>query len=322
MEGDEGLPDHLRCSRTDGRQWRCKKRVMDNKKLCEVHHLQGRHRQYKQKVPDSLKLQRKKRLKPLNKAPKLHNLKIRAKKVVESAKRRRSSVGVSEALDEALKKMKLKKGDLRLELIRMFLRRQVERRKKRELEAEDEGELMRDLPNGLMAISPPPARQQFGNAGPFCEVKIGIDSGSFTRRCFRSKNIEPLPIGSLQVVPFARDVANLRRRRRKSCHWCLKSSFRTLIKCSSCQKELFCMDCIEERYVNTEEVKMACPVCRGTCSCKACLENQSKDIECKEFLMDRSKVERIQHFHYMMCMLLPVLEIWNKSTMTRVLSWK
>ncbi|KAK9133731.1 hypothetical protein Scep_013259 [Stephania cephalantha] len=53
------LPDHHRCSRTDGRQWRCSQRAMDDRRLCEAHFLQAYHRQYKQKVPEYLKFQRK-----------------------------------------------------------------------------------------------------------------------------------------------------------------------------------------------------------------------------------------------------------------------
>ena len=201
MEEEEALPDHLRCKRTDGRQWRCTRRVMENKKLCELHYLQGRHRQNKEKVPGSLKLQRKKRNKTVNQDCESRNPEIRAKRAAKLAKpmKRRGSVRVSEALDKALKKMKLKKGDLQLELIRVFLQRQVERRKMRRLIQNIEGELVRELPNGLMAISQAPLQHHIDNAGS--QIKLGVDLGSDSgpQRCFRSKNIEPLPIGSLQV---------------------------------------------------------------------------------------------------------------------------
>ena len=62
-----------------------------------------------------------------------------------------------------------------------------------------EGELVRELPNGLMAISQAPLQHHIDNAGS--QIKLGVDLGSDSgpQRCFRSKNIEPLPIGSLQV---------------------------------------------------------------------------------------------------------------------------
>ena len=201
MEEEEALPDHLRCKRTDGRQWRCTRRVMEDKKLCELHYLQGRHRQNREKVPVSLKLQRKKRYKTVNRESESRVPEIRVKRVVKSAKpvKRRGSVRVSEALDKALKKMKLKKGDLRLELIRVFLQRQVERRKRRRLIQNIEGEVVQELPNGLMAISQAPLQQHTDNAGSAIRLDVDLRSDSVPQRCFRSKNIEPLPIGSLQV---------------------------------------------------------------------------------------------------------------------------
>ncbi|KDP20870.1 hypothetical protein JCGZ_21341 [Jatropha curcas] len=341
MEENEPLPDHLRCKRTDGRQWRCNRRVMDDKKLCEIHHLQGRHRQYKRKVPESLKLQRKYKKKSTANADSTPiNGEIRAHKgeklsrLVKLAKpmKRKKSIGESEALDEAVKKMRLKRGDLQLELIRMVLRREVEKRKKKkkkkkkkvvvqEINSENdndvdssnsEGELMRDLPNGLMAISP---AKHFGNVAAAssstpCDIKIGAaDFSAVTRRRFRSKNIEPMPIGTLQVVPFKKDMLKLRRGKRKKCHWCRRSGLKTLIRCSSCRKQFYCMDCIKDQYFDMlEEVKIACPVCRGTCCCKVCSAIRCRDIECKDFSKDNSKVNKVLHFHYLICMLLPVLK--------------
>jgi len=57
----ELLPDELRCGRNDEKQWRCKRKVIDNLKVCEIHYLQGKNRQYREKVPESLKLQRKRK---------------------------------------------------------------------------------------------------------------------------------------------------------------------------------------------------------------------------------------------------------------------
>ena len=208
MEEDEALPDHLRCNRTDGRQWRCKRRVKDNLKLCEIHYLQGRHRQYKEKVPESLKLQRNAKKGTTTKRDQnRRSVKIRAKKVeilAKLMKRKRSG--------ESLRKAKrLKKGNAELELIRMVLKREVEKSneksknlKRREAleEGDSEEELTRDLPNGLMAISSTsssPSPQNAGSDSP-CRVKIGADSRPVTARRIRSKNVEALPIGKWQVT--------------------------------------------------------------------------------------------------------------------------
>ncbi|KAJ0081400.1 hypothetical protein Patl1_10911 [Pistacia atlantica] len=312
------LPDHLRCKRTDGRQWRCNRRVMDDKKLCEVHHLQGRHRQHRQKVPESLKLQRKgKKIFKVQRNPL-----IRAQKIMKLKKKKRV-IGESEALDEAVKKMKLKRGDLQLELIRMVLKKEVEKRKKRKefedgdgensdnSDSDSDTEFTRALPNGLMAVSTIYSSTNSDNAGTSCAVKIGAEPATVSRRCFRSKNIEPVPVGTLQVVPYKRDVVGLRRRRK--CHWCKRRNS-SLIKCSNCRKLFFCLDCVKERYFDTqEEVKKACPVCRGTCGCKACSSSQCRDLEYKDLLRGKNEVDKVLHFHYFICMLLPVLKHINQD---------
>ncbi|KAK4252742.1 hypothetical protein QN277_014351 [Acacia crassicarpa] len=331
MVEEEGvLPDHLRCSRTDGRQWRCRRRVMDNLKLCEIHYLQGRHRQYKEKVPESLKLQRKRKNgsnDSKNDAFVLDNVEIRALNIGKKAnliKKRPKFWDSSEAVDaHPVKKKALKQGGMQLELIRIVLKREIEKRKKKQRknkkeEEEEEGggelihysegerELTRELPNGVMAISSASTPQDYNNVSSYCDVKVGIDHKAITPRYFRSKNVEKLPAGKLQVLPLGQ---NLKKFRRKKCHWCQKSDSWNLIKCSSCQKEFFCMDCIKERYFETQnEVKMTCPVCRGTCSCKDCLASQCKESESKEYLASKGRVDRILCFHYMICMLLPLLK--------------
>nr|XP_034902475.1 uncharacterized protein LOC118039783 [Populus alba] len=58
---------------------------------------------------------------------------------------------------------------------------------------------------------------------------------------------------------------------------------------------------------------MKCPVCRRTCSCKACSAIQCRDIECKDLSKERSKVDKVLHFHYLICMLLPILKQINQD---------
>lgn len=275
---------------------------MEDKKLCEIHYIQGRHRQRKEKVPESLKLERK----PKNS----QNQEIGGKhKGKESEKRKRT---VGEALDETLKKMKLKRGDLELELIREFLKRQVEKNAEREFEEreKEKKKLTKELPNGVMAITPSPSPQNFSNAGPY-NVKVGENCTSFYQRSFRSKNIEPIPVSTVQILPSVREVEKLKRGKRKKCHWCRKSSYRTLIKCTACRKQVFCVDCIEERGFDKEEVKTSCPICCETCNCRACSACQSKVVEHKDSYKDIEKVDKIQQLNYLIHLLLPLLEEMN-----------
>ncbi|CAN1222058.1 Lysine-specific demethylase JMJ28 [Linum grandiflorum] len=330
MAENGSLPDHLRCKRTDGRRWRCRRRVMPGMKLCEIHHLQGKHRQNRWKVPETLKIQReyndvKGRFRAQNGEVKLGKNKKR-KKLEEGL--------LDDVKKKKMKRIKAKKNALQFELIRMVLQREGEKRNKNkkkktdsdtdkseeeeEEDEDDEEELMQDLPNGFMAISP---AKHFNNVGSCsvsttsCEVKIGADFSP--RRRFRSKNIEPLPIGALQVLPGKRDMVELRggkKMKKKKCHWCRKSGLSNLIRCSSCRKEFFCMDCIKDQYFDEqEEVQTACPVCRGTCGCKACSANRFRDRECEEVSNKERQVNKVLYFHYMICMLLPMLKKMNKD---------
>ncbi|KAL0310687.1 UNVERIFIED_CONTAM: Lysine-specific demethylase [Sesamum angustifolium] len=281
MREKDPPPEEFRCKRTDGRQWRCKRRAMDGKTLCDIHYLQGKHRQHKRKVPDSLKLERKVTKKRENKNGESSRRVLKVAKMpleVEEESRRR---GVSEALDEALKRMKLKRGDLQLELIRVFLKKQVEKKKEKDLKENTVGDETRQLPYGVMAISQSPSslqnfRQNDGG---------GVDScgNSFIQRHFSIKKI----LNRSQLV--------------------------------QCRKRLFCLDCIKERsvlvlclwYLEKQEVKVQCPPCRGTCSCKLCMKQQHRANNHKEYYRGGRKLDRIRLLHYLIYMLLPVLKKIN-----------
>ncbi|KAL3851261.1 hypothetical protein ACJIZ3_013143 [Penstemon smallii] len=307
MRDKDPPPDHLRCKRTDGRQWRCKRPAMDGLTLCDIHHLQGKHRQNKQKVPESLKLERK----LTKKRGKNEGETSRSSRVLKNRRR-----CVSEALDDALKKMKLKRGDLHLELIRMFLKRQVEKKKEKELKeintiCNDETTEFQ-LPFGVMAISHSPPSNLPETSNNALDVKLGVDSNGISsmQRHFRSKNIEPLPISTMQVVPFA-EIA--KKRIIKKCHWCRETKYQCLIKCLTCKKRFFCVGCIKERYFEKQEVKVKCPACRGTCTCKICMKQQHKANNDKEHNRGEGKLDRIQMLHYIIYMLLPVLKQINRD---------
>lgn len=54
MEGEEQpLPDDLRCKRTDGRDWRCKKRIVEGKSFCENHLYRGQKKPNPNPNPNS-----------------------------------------------------------------------------------------------------------------------------------------------------------------------------------------------------------------------------------------------------------------------------
>lgn len=150
---------------------------MENVKLCEVHYLQGRHRQNKERVPESLKLSR--------------DMKVKKKKKKND---------VVEIRSKNKKKKKKKHVDVQLELIRMVLEREVDKKKKNvkrnnneETELHySEAELRKELPNGVMEIAP---------VSTPCDVEFQSNGKTFIApRYFRSKNVDRrVPFDNLQV---------------------------------------------------------------------------------------------------------------------------
>lgn len=299
MPDNADLPDNHRCARTDGRKWRCKRQVSDGKRYCEDHFVQlqrkGQRKKERKQAVNSRKTGEKSK-------PKVE-LKL------ESDNSKKRSAG--EALDETLRKMKLKKGDIQLELIREYLVRKVEKIKEKEMEESRSGvnNITKELPNGRMEI-PVQSREKFDNVGPY-NVKVGVNCKSIQRRNFRSKNVEPIPVCTMQILPHVKETVKLKQGKRRNCHWCRKSSYRILVRCKSCQKESFCEDCIEERGFVKEEVRKACPICRKTCRCRACSISKAKDFEHKETTKDVETVEKLQQLHYLIQLLLPVMEKMN-----------
>ncbi|KAG2278642.1 hypothetical protein Bca4012_041048 [Brassica carinata] len=78
-------------------------------------------------------------------------------------------------------------------------------------------------------------------------LKAGEEPVSLTKRRFRSKNIEPIPIWKMQVVPFNEKLVKAKKR----CHWCGTRGCEDLVSCLSCGREFFCVD-IDKRGINIE----------------------------------------------------------------------
>lgn len=192
MAKTEPLPEDLRCNRTDGRKWRCNRPVMENKKLCEIHHLQGRHRQHKEKVPDFLKLERK----PNRTSSQELGV---WRKDEKRAKKRKILSGFDENFDGSLREIEMSRGDLKLDLIREFLKREVVKRKERKIqESEEESD---DL---VIAKTLSQSGENLRNAGGYSGKGGlgGLISCSLDESGFGSKNDEPILSTVVEVVFF------------------------------------------------------------------------------------------------------------------------
>lgn len=149
-EGEADVPDALRCRRSDGRKWRCRRRAMPGVVFCKHHYLSIKSR-------------------------------------------------------EELRKRNRRSEKPPVELMEMAIKRQMERRGKR-MGKERETEVRVELPNGVMAISSTPAgpTRVPDNAGGIVDRKFGLGfgDGCLSKRRFRSKNAEPMPVVPVKKLPM------------------------------------------------------------------------------------------------------------------------
>lgn len=205
MSENDAIPDEFRCNRSDGKQWRCKRRALEGKKLCETHTSQLTQKRDREKAAASTKPARSRNGDEAAASSEMEPNEggIRDCELGKPKKRKR----VMEEEDEAVRK-------LQLDLIRMALKREAEKNKKKKKSPKKEKkkkkkskgfggfvgeELTKVLPNGIMAISPPsPTTSDVSS--PCCDVKVGQEVISVSKRRFRSKNIDRLPFGKMQVT--------------------------------------------------------------------------------------------------------------------------
>lgn len=213
MPENDDTPE--RCARTDGKQWRCKRGVLAGKKYCEDHLIQFQRKAQRQKkrvkLGTNVSKNSKSRSRIVEKPKEMSKEMVKekgkeVKKEIGESSRKRSA---SEALDETIRSMKLKRGDIELELIREYLIRKAGKEKEKEMEESKSGvrNIIKEFPNGRMEIPPPPKTpQELDNVvGPY-NVKVGRDCKTIERRTFRSKNVEPIPFCTMQVVLIVRFV--------------------------------------------------------------------------------------------------------------------
>lgn len=195
------------------------------------------------------------------------------------------------------------------EVLAVVLQRQKNKRKGRRSinppvspQAATSDRQTRDLPNGLMTISP-------GSSGPAAlsspvSTKVGVEIPAPIRRCYRSKNAEPLPIGPVKVVPRSMSMTKAAP---KTCHHCGLKKAARVANCKNCEKN-FCNSCLNKWYseLSRKEIKSRCPVCRGLCNCQRCSLGQTKGAMHKESPSGEGKILSIKISNHQFYKLLPI----------------
>ncbi|XP_071709167.1 lysine-specific demethylase JMJ28-like [Rutidosis leptorrhynchoides] len=97
-----------------------------------------------------------------------------------------------------------------------------------------------------------------------------------------SSSIPESPVKRLPSNNKQNVKATVKKKINNKCHWCRLSSYRVLVKCSTCKKQYFCEDCIDRRFHCKNTIMRECPVCLGECTCQACTKAKPKNAKTKE----------------------------------------
>ncbi|XP_009357482.2 LOW QUALITY PROTEIN: lysine-specific demethylase JMJ25 [Pyrus x bretschneideri] len=107
--------------------------------------------------------------------------------------------------------------------------------------------------------------------------------------------------------PGSRDMKQDNEEVNLKCHQCMKEEKKTILSCSKCKKNSYCICCIKQWYphMKLKEVKELCPFCRKNCNCNACLHSTGVIKIPETDLDDRKKA---QHLEHLLSNLLPFLK--------------
>ncbi|XVE77455.1 hypothetical protein DITRI_Ditri13aG0064100 [Diplodiscus trichospermus] len=102
------------------------------------------------------------------------------------------------------------------------------------------------------------------------------------------------------------------------CHQCQRNDKGRVVNCTSCNRKRYCIPCITNWYskMSEEEIARACPVCRDSCNCKACLRMDRPVNKLKKALMLKfSSDTELQHSKYLLLTLLPYIKQFSQEQM-------
>ncbi|XVF12678.1 hypothetical protein REPUB_Repub08aG0139800 [Reevesia pubescens] len=100
------------------------------------------------------------------------------------------------------------------------------------------------------------------------------------------------------------------------CHQCLRSH-RGVVNCSSCNRKRYCYECIAKWYPERtrEDIKIACPFCRGNCNCRLCLRENLVVTDEHEEAGTNLKLQKLL---YLLHKILPLLRHIQREQQTEL----
>lgn len=277
-EDNVGIPDDLRCKRSDGKQWRCTAMSMPDKTVCEKHYIQAKKRAANSAMRANLK------------------------------KAKRKSLGESDIYLESKSDeydtppVNTKVEDYPVPASGKML---FEKVSKNQFRYSPETAAMRSL----AARNPPKTNENSQrDAGHFEEnwrshktpPTSGMDSSkSRSQRSFDAN--DAMTEDSDGSTDSSEEAGG------QPCHQCRRNDRDKVTWCLKCDRRGYCDSCISTWYSDSplEEIQRSCPACRGTCSCKVCLRS---DNSIKVRIREIPVLDKLKYLHCLLSSVLPVVK--------------
>ncbi|KAI5079593.1 hypothetical protein GOP47_0005072 [Adiantum capillus-veneris] len=274
---DEDIPDELRCKRSDGKQWRCNARAMENKTLCEKHYNQAKKRAAGANANTSPK---KKTKAKEGASPEV----LQLSRAAIDTRNKVSNRGVAERSSKAYNSGPFSAGDFRIN---------SDHRHANYKHADYRPSS--DYRHPTDHKGPSNGRQRFLNGS---SRKLE-DRPRPRRSPGRDSYFKDEPVHLDEEMDQQSDI----------CHQCQKNDRGELISCLQCGKKSYCVHCISRWYPNMHEddVRQSCPHCRGICNCKACIMLDGGGSIFSEMKVVND-LDKVKFLKYMLSFIQPLLQ--------------
>lgn len=230
---DVGIPDDLRCKRSDGKQWRCTAMSMPDKTVCEKHYIQAKKR-------------------AANSAMRAHMKKAKRKSLEESDVYLEDK---SDDFDAPLSSGKIAEQS-----------HSGKKSSKTPVGYSPDSPPTRSLPGRNSSKHDDLQRDlsPYEENWKHYKTTAPDSSRNLSQKSFDANAMTEYSDASTNS---SEEIGG------QTCHQCRKTDRDGMMWCLKCDRRGYCSSCISKWYldISSEEIQKICPACRGICNCKVCL---------------------------------------------------
>ncbi|KAJ4866190.1 RING-type protein [Raphanus sativus] len=294
-EGIIGIPDELRCKRSDGKQWRCTAMSMPDKTVCEKHYVQAKKR-------------------AANSASRASQRKVQ----------RRSSPLLGGGETDTYSEGRVD-DQQQQQLVMMMMPSSNGHHASGSSKYDGGGgvrEKRHDKSMGSSRYVPdtPVVRNFSARVAVDLNDEVAGDGGMFEEsyRSYRTppsaaaammdrsrershQSMSPMEYSAEESTDVSAESVG------QTCHHCQRKDRERIISCLKCNQRAFCDACISTQYseISLEEVEKVCPACRGLCDCKHCLRS---DNTIKVRMQAVPVLDKLKYLYRLLSSVLPVIK--------------